>query len=119
MLGRKLDDEDRRHWYRFLDWLLPLPRDADLRVMRVVQAREQEGKVAFITFAERYGMEKGISLGRLQVLLEMRFGEPGKAVAALFRQADLPVLEKAAEMAPTVASLEEMQVLLVTEKPGA
>ncbi len=116
MLERKLDDEDRRHWYRFLDWLLPLPRDAELRIMRAVQARQEEGKMAFITFAERYGreqgMEKGILLGKLEVLLELKHGDAGKALAARFAKGEPALLEKAVEAARAGRPLPEVEALL-------
>lgn len=67
--------------------------------------------MAFVTFAERYGIQKGRLLGSLETALEMRFGEAGKALAARFAQAEVAVLEKAAEAAKT-ATLEEVQALL-------
>ena len=104
-----------RHWYRYLDWLLPLPPEAELRVMRAVQAKEEEGKVPFVTFAERYGreqglekgLEKGILLGRIQEALETKFGPAGLMLAHRLDDFDLETLKKLFDPLRSASTLEE------------
>jgi hypothetical protein len=60
---RKMEADQLRHWYRYLDWLLPLPKELEKQVWTTVRRQEEEHKMPFITFAERHGMEKGLEQG--------------------------------------------------------
>jgi len=51
--------EDIMNLYRFIDWLMVLPKDLDLKFQDEMKAFEEEMKVAYITTAERIGIEKG------------------------------------------------------------
>jgi hypothetical protein len=59
LLERKLAEEDLRHWYKYLDWFLDLPPELEKKVWAEVGRHEQEGKMPFVTFAERHGREQG------------------------------------------------------------
>ena len=59
---RGMTEEELRHWYRYLDWLLALPKEYDRGIW--LRVRELKEKVMpFVTFAERYGMEQGEKIG--------------------------------------------------------
>src|SRR5207249_4371392 len=60
---RKLDAEELRQWYRYLDWLLALPKEHESRVWDEVERAEKEKQMPFITYAERHGMERGLEKG--------------------------------------------------------
>jgi hypothetical protein len=65
---RKMDEEDTRQWYRFLDWMLELPHERDAEVYRQAQEKMREGQMPFVTFADRYerqhGRDEGLEEGR-------------------------------------------------------
>jgi exonuclease VII small subunit len=51
--------EDILNLYRFIDWLMVLPEELDLKLQDEIKAFEEGMKVAYITTAERIGIEKG------------------------------------------------------------
>jgi len=52
--------------YRFMDWVLSLPKDLEIRYNLDIKQLEEERSVNYITSAERIGMEKGYEQGMLQ-----------------------------------------------------
>ena len=56
--------------YKFLDWILVLPKDLAIRYNNYIHQIEEERTVAYITTAERIGMEKGYEQGMQQGTLE-------------------------------------------------
>ena len=55
--------EDIMNLYRFLDWLMVLPKELDRKFQDEIKAFEEGMKVAYITTAERIGIEKGLQEG--------------------------------------------------------
>jgi len=49
--------------FRFIDWLLVLPRDLDKQFMDELYRIEEEKRMPYITSVERIGIEKGIQQG--------------------------------------------------------
>jgi hypothetical protein len=86
---------------------------------------EKEKQVPFITYAERYGMEKGreqgLEEGRreyllkgIELALELKFGAEGQALAsAVGKQTDLAVLEAVFNAIRPAASVEDVRKLLL------
>jgi hypothetical protein len=81
-----------------------------------------------ITFAERYGMEKGreegLKAGRLEAieaLLELRFAADGLALMpAIRQQSDVKVLQDLLQCVKTAASLDEVRRQLpATDRPAS
>jgi hypothetical protein len=60
---RKMEAEDLRQWYRYIDWFLDLPADEDRAVWQQIQAIEKEKAMPFITSVERLGYESGYERG--------------------------------------------------------
>lgn len=52
--------------YRFMDWVLSLPKDLEIIYNQNVKQLEEERAVRYITSAERIGMEKGYAQGMTQ-----------------------------------------------------
>jgi hypothetical protein len=46
--------------YTFIDWLIGLPKLLEVQYLNDIYALEEATKMAYITSAERFGMEKGI-----------------------------------------------------------
>jgi hypothetical protein len=117
LLERKLDGEEMRHWYKYLDWFLDLPPELERQVWAKVGRHEQEGKMPFVTFAERYGEEKGLRKGELkgllaglEAILEVKFKEEGLALMPALRQVEEPAtLEAILNEARKAVSLEDVR----------
>src|ERR1700733_9613030 len=48
------------NFYRFIDWLIGLPKPLELEYLNDVHKLEELNKMAYISSVERFGMEKGI-----------------------------------------------------------
>jgi Domain of unknown function (DUF4351) len=50
--------------YRFIDWIMILPKPLEREFWQELQTFEEERKVTYVTNAERFGFERGIQTGR-------------------------------------------------------
>ncbi len=55
--------EEIRKLYRFIDWLLKLPKEATQLFLQEIRQYEEEKGMTYITSIERLGMEKGFQAG--------------------------------------------------------
>jgi flagellar biosynthesis/type III secretory pathway protein FliH len=72
LYDHQLKEEDVLLQYRFIDWLLALPKSLAIRYNEFILQLEQEHAVRYITTAERLGIEKGKKEG---ILLGMQQGK--------------------------------------------
>ncbi|MBF0185953.1 MAG: DUF4351 domain-containing protein [Magnetococcales bacterium] len=94
--------------FRFIDWVLHLPREADERLMAEIVALEEDKKMPYISSVERIGEERGVlrgiqigeqrgkQEGEASVLLrqvQRRFGQVSDDLKAMVISADLSQLE--------------------------
>jgi hypothetical protein len=131
LMGRKLDPEVMRKWYRWLDWLLDLPPEVDREMWLQVSRQDKEKNMPYVTFAERYGMEKGLEQGRkegerlgllkgLRGMLKLKFGEAGEALMPeLERQDDPATLRSVTDAVESAASPDDLRRLLPPTANGA
>ena len=111
---RGMTEEELRHWYRYLDWLLALPKEYDREMwLRIRKLKEKD--MPFVTYAERYGMELGEIKGMtkaIEVALELRFGDAALALMPRVRQVnDVARLEQLLQVAKT-APLAEVEATI-------
>ncbi|AUT00054.1 hypothetical protein CLI64_06485 [Nostoc sp. CENA543] len=59
-----LQEQDIRNLYRFIDWVMILPKALENQLCSEVQQLEQERTMRYITSAERIGYERGIEEGK-------------------------------------------------------
>lgn len=109
--------------YRFIDWLLRLPRALDEETWREIRVIAEEEQMPYITFAERYGREQGLEEGLEQgerrglltgiaAMLNLRFGEAGADVLPQVQAiGDVARLEAILRRSATAASLDEVRAL--------
>lgn len=129
---KKLGPEEMRAWYRYFDWLLPLPQEEEAGLWQEIKRRTEETIMPFVTFAERYGFEQGEQEGRkeglkeglkeghrkgllegLALSLELKFGEAGTAfVPELERQEKLETLEAVLVAIKSASSVEDLRKLV-------
>ncbi|MEO5348210.1 MAG: DUF4351 domain-containing protein [Magnetococcus sp. YQC-3] len=87
--------------FRFIDWVLHLPTEADTRLWTDILEYEESQKMPYITSVERIGEERGRLTGRregeatmLTRLLQRRFGNIPEWVNEKIAQADPTSLEE-------------------------
>jgi hypothetical protein len=73
---RGLAAEDVRQLFRFIDWIMNLPKPLDKLFWEEITQYQEEKRMPFITTPERIGMEKGYLTG-IEVALEIKFGAEG------------------------------------------
>jgi Domain of unknown function (DUF4351) len=82
--------------YRFIDWILVLPREIEREFWQELQLFEEERKVTYVTNAERFGIEKGERSLILRQLAR-RVGTLPANVEAQVQALELPRLEALGE----------------------
>ncbi len=123
-----LSEEDIRHTFRVLDWMLRLPEDLEVRYWQGLQKYEEEKNMPYITSIERIGMkrglEQGIQQGRqegleeglrlgIQALLKVRFGaESMSLMKDMETIKDVTKLEQIQQALTSVEKLDEVRKLL-------
>jgi hypothetical protein len=104
--------------FRFIDWLLRLPRALEAEFWRSVRQEEEARNMPYITSVERIGLRRGLLLG-LEPALEAKFGAEGTRLFAEVRAVeDEAVLEAVAERLKTARSADEVRELL-SQRPAA
>ena len=64
--------------FRFLDWVLKLPKNLEAEFLQELTAYEEERRMPYVTSVERIGIEKGIEKGERSMTLQQlthKFGE--------------------------------------------
>ncbi|TWI63157.1 hypothetical protein LZ24_03298 [Desulfobotulus alkaliphilus] len=64
MYQRNYSREDILQLYRYIDWMISLPKELEAQFLKEVYLLEEEKKMPYITSAERFGLEKGVVMGR-------------------------------------------------------
>ena len=122
---RGMGADDLRRWYRYLDWLLILPKEYDERIWQKIVQKEKETAVPYVTYAERRGLEKGLEKGReeglekgIEAVLEVRFPQEVSVLMPAVRQSSkMAELDRFLQLAKT-ATLEEIRSAL-TQQPAS
>ena len=132
--------EDILKLFRFIDWLLQLPQEAERLFWKEVQSYEEEKKMTYITSVERIGIEEGYKIGMqegiqkgvqeglqqglqkglreglwkaIELGLEMKFGVEGIRLMPLVKQVqDIATLQTLYERLRTAQSVDEIRYLL-------
>lgn len=92
--------------YRFIDWLMRLPRELERGYWVEMHEYEEEKRMPYVTTAERFGKEEGLQQGLLTVL-EVRFGVQANLIAPRLTKLTSDELKELMKSTVTVDSLEE------------
>ncbi|MBF0627327.1 MAG: hypothetical protein HQL91_03810 [Magnetococcales bacterium] len=103
--------------YRFIDWILYLPPEADDRFWKEMSTMEEEKTMRYVTSVERIGMQKGMEKGvekgklegRTEMLLELlqeKFGQIPETLHKRILSADLEQLTNWGKKFAKVDSLQ-------------
>jgi hypothetical protein len=88
---RGLSAEDVRQLFRFIDWVMDLPRSLSKLFWQEITEFQEERRMPFMTTPERLGLEKGL-LEAIELLLQVKFGQEGLALLPEIRE--LPDVEQ-------------------------
>ena len=101
--------------YRFIDWLLELPPQAEAQLRQEIRKLEEERRMPYITSIERMGHAEGLQEGRaegtreaLRRLVRARFGAVPAPLEARIAAADQEMLDHLVDRAATVQSVEDL-----------
>ena len=104
--------------FRFIDWVLELPEDLELRFRVELEQLEEERHMRYVTSIERRGIEKGLQQGLqqeasllLKKLLNRRFGELPAWVEGRLADASRQELEYWVERVLDAQRLEDVFML--------
>lgn len=96
-----LQQKDIRNLYRFIDWVMILPKALEIEFWEDFKQFEQERTMVYITTGERIGYERGIEEGRQEgqlvvicKLLQRKLGELSPEIKQLLESLSVTQLEK-------------------------
>ncbi|GAB1545144.1 hypothetical protein NUACC21_78200 [Scytonema sp. NUACC21] len=103
-----LNEREIRNLYRFIDWIMILPKELEAQFWQEFKEFEQERAMSYITTGERIGYERGKIEGKIegtlegeqkliQRLLQRRLGELPAEVIARVQTLSVTQLEALAE----------------------
>ena len=122
--------------YKFIDWLVSLPKELNEEFHKEIIRYEEEKKMPYITTAERIGIEKGIKIGiqqgikqgiqqgikqgllkAIELGLELKFGAEGLRIYPEIKKIkDIDVLEAISEAIKQANTLAEIERIYKDEK---
>jgi hypothetical protein len=119
LYGRGYSRDDILNLYRFIDWIMKLPEEAEALFQQDMEKFEEEKKMQYVTNAERIGIKKGIPLGMIKdaqemviEALEVRFGIATDNTIAQVRSINqrerLKSLHRQAILCETMDAFQEM-----------
>ncbi len=95
LYDRGMDKKQITTLYYFIDWLIGLPRAFELEYLQKVYELEEAKKMAYVSSAERIGIEKGVMQGESNLLIcqiKHKFGDISKKYQELLSHADAKTL---------------------------
>jgi hypothetical protein len=97
--------------FRFIEWLLRLPKELEEQTWRGILAIEEERNVTYVTYGERIGLERGLRQG-IVTGLNLRFGDDGRAlIPAVEQTSDPAILQAILERVMTATSADEVRAV--------
>jgi hypothetical protein len=125
-LAREMALEDRKQWFRLLDWLMQLPEDRNREVWKPIYALEDPG-MSFLSFYEREekrvadlaearGETRGEARGLIRAVRALMTANYGAAGLALMPRVegieDNALLDRLVMAAEAGASVEQLTAML-------
>jgi hypothetical protein len=117
LFERGLGAEDVRQLFRFIDWIMDLPKPLDTLFWQEVSRYVEENRMPFITTPERLGLEKGLLEG-IEVGLRLKFREEGERLLPEIRELhDHEVLRAVLQAIETAASPDALRRVWTRRRP--
>lgn len=120
LFERGYSRQDVRQLFRFIDWIMVLPKELASSFKTEIRNYEEAKKVRYVTSLERLAKEEGVKLGSIETcqdvlidLLAERFEElPKTMIDAINKINDVPVLKTLIRRVNTIPTLADFQQLL-------
>jgi len=93
-------ERDIHNLYRFIDWVMILPKELETEFWQELKTFEQERKMTYITTGERIGYERGREEGEQRLilrLLQKRVGELSEETITSIQALNVTQLEDLGE----------------------
>ncbi len=110
-----MQEQDIRNLYRFIDWVMILPKALEAEFWQEFKEFEQERTMSYITTGERIGYERGEQEGRRQGeqnlvlrLLRRRVGELPQEVIGEIQTLSLEQLESLGEALLDFTTMDDL-----------
>jgi hypothetical protein len=112
--------QDIQELFRFIDWIMVLPKELALSFKTEVRSYEEANRMRYVTSIERLAKQEGVEEGILQnaresiiAVLETRFGEVPSSIAEVVNIIEEPsVLKTLLKSAIAIPSTAEFQEVL-------
>lgn len=112
---RGLTAADVRLLFKFIDWMMDLPKALDKLFWQEIQQLQEKVQMPFITTPERYGRIEGLLKG-IEKCLKIKFGEDGLGLMPEIRELDdHEKLEAILEAIESVNAPDELRQLWQSE----
>jgi hypothetical protein len=119
-----LQEKDIRNLYRFIDWVMMLPKALEAEFWQEFKQFEQERTMTYITTGERIGYERGIAEGKQEGeqnlvlrLLQKRVGELSEEIRVRIQTLSLNQLEALGEALLDFTAIEDLFNWLSVNQP--
>ncbi|WP_242044499.1 DUF4351 domain-containing protein [Anabaena azotica] len=112
-----LQEQDIRNLYRFIDWVMILPKALEDQFWQEFKQFEQERTMRYITTGERIGYERGIVEGKQALILKLlkrRLGELSPEIEQHIQSLSLNQLEALGEALLDFATMTDLSDWLQT-----
>jgi Domain of unknown function (DUF4351) len=106
-----LEEQDIRNLYRFIDWVMILPKALENQFWEEFKQFEQERTMRYVTTGERIGYERGKQEGEQQLILKLlqrRVGELSPELQERIRSLSLNQLETLGEALLDFTAMEDL-----------
>ena len=107
--------EDIRELFRFIDWIMVLPKELALSFKTEVRSYEEADRMRYVTSIERLAKEEGIvenARESIITVLETRFGEVPSSIVEVINRIEEPsvlkMLHKSAIAIPSTAEFQQV-----------
>ena len=101
--------------FRFIDWMLRLPKELELKLDDEIEIIEEANKVAYVTSIERFAMERGEAIGEIKgeaktllKLFKLKFGLVSDSAEEKILSADKSQLDIWVERILTAETVEDL-----------
>jgi hypothetical protein len=109
LFERGMDPEDIRQLFRFIDWIMDLPRELEQLFQQEINTYQQGKRMPFIDIFDRVVIEQYLLKG-LEVSLKLKFGAEGlKLMPELRELKDHELLDKVLGAIETAASPDDLR----------
>ncbi len=111
MYEQELQERDIRNLYRFIDWVMILPKALEAEFWQEFKQFEQERSMSYVTTGERIGYERGKQEGEQSLVLRQvkkRVGELPQEVQERIQSLSLEQLEALGEALLDFTGLEDL-----------